>query len=81
MSPVKDFSHRRSTRGGNWPFLQDRVPPLLVQIQAAADNQSESILASIHVPLPALKSLQLMNIERGSHGSAWRNCCVFLDNS
>ena len=42
-------SHRRSTRDRNWPFLQDKVPPLLVQIQAPADNQFESMLASIHV--------------------------------
>ena len=74
-------SHRRSTRGRNWPFLQDRVPPLLVQIQVPADNQSETMLASIHVSLPAHNSLQLMNIERGSHGSTWSKCCVFLHNS
>ena len=73
-------SHRRSTCGRNWPFLQDRVPPLLVQIQTPADNQSESMLCSIHVSLPGHSSLQLMNIERGAHGSTWRDCCVFLHN-
>ena len=66
-----------STRGRNWQFLQDKVPPLLVQIQAPADNQFESMLASIHVSLPGHNSRQLMNIVHGSHGSTWKNCCVF----
>ena len=50
--------HRRSTRGRNWPFLQDKVPPLLVQIQAPADNTFESMLASIHVSFPRHNSRQ-----------------------
>ena len=69
------------TSSRNWPFLQDLVPPLLVQIQAPPDNHSESMLASIHVSLPAHNSLQLMNTERVSHGSTWKNCCVFLHNT
>ena len=48
-----------STRGRNWQFLQDKVPPLLVQIQAPADNQFESMLPTIHVSLPGHSSRQL----------------------
>ena len=42
-------SHRRSTRGRSWLFLHDKVLPLLVQIQAPADYQFESMLVSIRV--------------------------------
>ena len=60
-------SHRRSTHGRNWPFLQDKVPPLSVLIQALADDQSESMLASIHVSLPgdtSLRGFPRINLEK-----------------
>ena len=66
------LSHCSGTRDRNRSSLQDRVLPLSVQIQAPANSQFESTLASFHV-----SSQQRC----GTCNSTWRDCCVFLHNS
>ena len=63
----------RATRDHSWPSLKDKVLPLLVHIQAPADNQFESMLALLHVSLPRYSSRQC-----GFHGLTLRDCCVSL---
>ena len=62
-----------STHDRNWPSLQDRLPSLLVQLQAPADNHLESILVSSHVSSSEHIFQQPMSLE---YRPKWRDCCV-----
>ena len=61
--------HRRGTRRRKWPFLQDKVPPLLVQP------------IRVHCCLNPRINDRTQFFAMWFHGSTWRNCCVFLHNS